>query len=331
MDDLGTPRQRVKRRDAIRLLSGVVAWPLAARARAQARRRPVIGFLRAGEPPKAFVEAFERGLREHGFVAGQDVVIEFKLGNTEEMARLAEELVRSKVDVILANASSAAVAAKRATTSIPIVMAAVYYPVELGIVRSLGHPGGNITGTAVTAGDMAGKRLELLRELVPTIRRVTVLSHLGHPSNAVQIEAIESSARTFGVQIAVVPVRREHEFEPAAASARNSDALLHPDTPLFNSNRARLVRALAKLRLPAIHPIRAYPDEGGLVSYGAEVTDLFRRSGAFVARILKGAQPADLPVEQPAKFELVINLKTARALGVTVPQSLTVRADEIIE
>jgi putative ABC transport system substrate-binding protein len=321
----------VKRRDVICLLSGVAAWPLAARARAQTPRRPVIGFLRAGEPPKAFVEAFARGLREQGFVAGQDVLIEFKLGSTDEMPRLAEELVRSKVDVILANASSAAVAAKRATASIPIVMAAVYDPVELGIVPSLGHPAGNITGTAVTAGDMAGKRLELLRELVPTIKHAGLLSHLGHASNAVQLEALEAAARTLGVQLAVAVVRSENDFEPSIGSLRGIDGLLHPDTPLFNSNRARFLAALAKRRLPAIHPFRAYPDEGGLVSYGADVSDLFRRSGAHVGKILKGAKPADLPVEQPARFELVINLKTARALGLTVPQSLILRAEDLIE
>lgn len=319
----------MNRRDVICVLSGAAAWPLAARA--QAQKRPVIGFLRAGKPPKAFVDAFGRGLQEQGFVPGQNISIDFKIGSTEELPRLAAELVRGNVDVILANASSAAVAAKAATAKIPIVMAAVYYPVELGIVPSLGHPQGNITGTAVTAGDMAGKRLELLRELVPTIRRAAVLSHVGHASNAVQLAAIEAAARSLGVQLAAAPVRTEGEFEPALASLRGSDCLLHPDTPLFNSNRRILLKALAKHRMPAIHPIRAYPDDGGLVSYGADVADLFRRSGVLAGRILKGEKPADLPVEQPARFELVLNLKTARALGLTVPQALAVRADEVIE
>ncbi len=317
------------RRDVIRVFAAAAALPLAARA--QAQKRPVVGFLRAGRPPKAFIEALERGLQEQGFVPGQNIAIDFKIGSTEELPRLAAELVRANVDVILANASSAAVAAKAATATIPIVMAAVYYPVELGIVSSLGHPQGNITGTAVTAGDMAGKRLELLRELVPTIRRAAVLSHVGHTSNAVQMAAIEAAARSLGVQLAVAPVRAESEFEPALASLRGSDCLLHPDTPLFNSNRQLLLKALAKLRMPAIHPIRAYADDGGLVAYGADVADLFRRSGVLAGRILKGAKPADLPVEQPARFELVLNLKTARALGLTVPQSLVVRADDVIE
>lgn len=319
----------MNRRDVIRVLSAAAAWPLAARA--QAQKRPVIGFLRAGRPPRAFVEAFGRGLQEQGFVQGQNIAIDFKIGSTEELPRLAAELVRSNVDVILANASSAAVAAKAATATIPIVMAAVYYPVELGIVSSLGHPQGNITGTAVTAGDMAGKRLELLREMVPTIRRAAVLSHVGHASNAVQLAAIEAAARSLGVEIAATPVRAEGDFEPALALLRGSDCLLHPDTPLFNSNRQLLLKALAKLRMPAIHPIRAYPEDGGLLSYGADVADLFRRSGVLAGRILKGEKPGDLPVEQPARFELVLNLKTARALGLTVPQSLVVRADDVIE
>ncbi len=321
----------MNRRDLIRVMSGAAALLLPVPVRAQAQKRPVIGFLRAGRPPKAFVDALGRGLREQGFVPGENLLVDFKIGSTDELPRLAAELVRSNVDVILANASSAAVAAKAATTTIPIVMAAVYYPVELGIVSSLGHPQGNVTGTAVTAGDMAGKRLELLRELVPTIKRAAVLSHVGHASNAVQLAALESAARSLGVQLAVAPVRTENDFEPALVSLRGSDCLLHPDTPLFNSNRPHLLKALAKLRMPAIHPIRAYPDDGGLVSYGADVSDLFRRSGVLAARILKGEKPADLPVEQPSTFELVINLKTARALGLTVPQSLIVRADEVIE
>jgi putative ABC transport system substrate-binding protein len=291
----------------------------------------VIGFLRAGEAPKAFVEAFELGLRDQGFVAGRDIAIEFRFGRTDQLRQLAEELVRSKVDVILASASSAAVAAKEATASIPVVMAAVYYPVEVGLVASLARPGGNITGTAVTAGDMAGKRLHLLRELVPKMSRAAVLSHVGHASNTVQLDAIVAAARSLDVGLEVVPVQSEDDFEPALGSLRGIQAVLHPDTPLFNSNRNRFVQAVAKTRLPAIHPFRGYPEDGGLASYGADVPDLFRRSGDYVGRILKGARPADLPVEEPAKFELVINLKTAKGLGLTVPPALLVRADALIE
>jgi putative tryptophan/tyrosine transport system substrate-binding protein len=291
----------------------------------------VIGFLRAGEPPKAFMEAFLRGLREQGYVVGQNLLIEIRIGSTDQLPQLAEDLVRMKADVIVASASSAAVAAKQATASIPIVMVAVYHPVEIGIVPTLARPGANITGNAVTAGDMAGKRLQLLRELVPALKRVAMLSHEGHASNAVQLEAVELAARALDLQIEVVPMRSENDFEPVLLSIRGFDGLLHADTPLFNSNVRRLLDAVAKTRLPAIHPFRAYPDEGGLVSYGADLPELFHRAATSVVRILKGAKPADLPVEQPTKFELVINLKTARALGLTVPPAMLFGAEELIE
>ena len=319
----------MKRREIIALVSGAAAWPLAARA--QAPKLPVIGFLRAGQPPETFMEAFKNGLQGQGFIAGQNVVIELRFGSTDQLPQLAEELVRLNVDVILASASSAAMAAKRVTTSIPIVMAAVYSPVEVGLIPTLGRPGGNITGTAVTAGDMGGKHLQLLQELVPMIKRVAMLSHIGHASNPVQIEAVELAARVLGVQFEAVPVRSEDDFHPALKSLSGIDGVLHADTPLFNNNPARLLEAIVKSRLPAIHPSRSYPEEGGLISYGADRPELFRRSGTYVARILKGEKPADLPVEQATKFELVINLKVAKALGLTVPPTLFARADEVIE
>ena len=320
----------MKRRKFMALIGSATVSPLAARAQ-QAGKVYRIGFLRAGQPPKAWVDAFKNGLQEQGFIVGQNVLLEFKLGNTDQLPQLAEELVRLNVDVILASASSAAMAAKRVTTSIPIVMAAVYSPVEVGLIPALGRPGGNITGTAVTAGDMAGKRLQLLRELIPMSKRVAMLSHVGHASNPVQIEAVELVARTLGVQFEVVPVRSEDDFEPALNSLRGIDGLLHADTPLFNSNRDRFLKAIVKSGLPAIHPFRGYADEGGLVSYGANLPELFRRSATYVGKILKGEKPADLPVEQATKFELVINLKTAKALGLTVPPTLFARADEVIE
>lgn len=318
----------MRRREFITLLGGAAAaWPLAARAQ---QRIPVVGFLRAGEPPKTFVDGMLRGLMEQGYVVGQNVLIEFRVGSTDQLAQLAEELVDLKVNVIVASASSAAVAAKRATTTIPIVMAAVYDPVEVGIVPSLRRPGGNVTGTAVTAGDMAGKRLQLLRELVPTLRRVAMLSHEGHASNPVQLNAVEIVARSLGLQVDVVSLRSENDFEPALKSLQGIDGLLHADTPLFNSNRDRFLAVLAKTGLPAIHPFRAYPEEGGLISYGADLPDVFRRSAAYVAMILKGAKPADLPVEQPTKFELVLNLKTAETLGLTIPPGILFQADAVI-
>jgi putative ABC transport system substrate-binding protein len=321
----------MRRRSTIGMLLAGTTALLSRVARAQSQRMPVIGFLRAGEPPAAFMKAFHRGLQEHGYVAGQSIALEMRIGRTDQLAQLAEELVRMKVDVIVASASSAAVAAKQATASLPIVMIAVYHPVELGIVATLARPGGNVTGNAVTAGDMAGKRLQLLRDLVPTLKRIGVLSHEGHASNTVQLEATDLAARALGLGLEVVPVRSADDFEPALRSLRGVDGLLHPDTPLFNSNVRRFVDAVAGTRLPAIHPFRAYTEEGGLISYGADLPDLFHRAATTVARVLKGARPADLPVEQPTKFELVVNLKTAKALGLAVAPAILLGADDLID
>jgi putative ABC transport system substrate-binding protein len=320
----------MRRRKFISLLGGAVAvWPLAAHAQQSAL--PVIGFLRAGQPPKTWLEAFQQGLREQGYVDGQNVVIEFRVGSLDQLPELADELVRLKVDVILASASSAGVAAKRATTSIPIVLAAVYHPVEVGLVSALSRPGGNITGTAVTAAEIAGKRLQLLSELIPSFNRVAMLTHPGHASNAVQLQEVEVAARSFGVQLETVPVRTGEDFISALESLSSVHGLVHADTPLFTTYRARLVEAVAKSRLPAIYPSRGYVEVGGLISYGADLPDLYRRTSAYVAKILKGAKPAELPIEQPTKFELVVNLRTAKALGLTVPPTLLARADEVIE
>ena len=322
------------RRSFIGSLAGaLLTAPLAAEAQ-QAGKVYRIGFLRQGQPPTAWVEALQQGLRERGYVEGRNVVWEFRStdGSLDQLPQLAEELVRLRVDVILASASSAAMAAKRATTSVPIVFAGVYAPVEIGLVPSLGHPGGNITGVAINAADMAGKRLQLLKEqLVPTLKRAAMLTHPPHPTNAVQLQGAEAAARTLGVQLEAVPVRGVDDFDSALKALRGIDGLLHADTPIFTTHRARLVEAAARSRLPAIYALKAYVDAGGLVSYGADLPDLYRRAATYVDKILKGAKPADLPVEQPTKFELVINLKTAKALGLTIPPSLLQRADQVIE
>jgi putative ABC transport system substrate-binding protein len=249
----------------------------------------------------------------------------------DRLPQFAEELVRLKVDVILASSSSAAVAAKGATTVIPIVLVGVYAPVEIGLVSSLGHPGGNITGVTINASDLAGKRVQLFKELVPTLKRVRMLSHPPHPTNAVQLQGAEDAARTLGVQLEAVTVRGAGDFDPVLKALRGIDGLLHADTPLFTTHRARLVEAAARSRLPAIYALKLYVDAGGLMSYGADYPAVYRHAATHVDKILKGAKPADLPVEQPTKFELVINLKTAKALGLTIPQSLLQRADQVIE
>lgn len=292
-----------------------------------------VGFLRQGQPPKTFVEGFQQGLRERGYVDGQNVIVDFRFtdGSLDQLPQLAEELVRAKVDVILASASSAAMAAKRATTSVPIVFAGVSHPVEVGIVPSLAHPGSNITGVAINAAGLAGKRLELLRELVPTLRRIAMLSHPAHTTNRVQVHEADAAARILGMQIEVVPVGSPSDFEPAVTALRNVEGLLHVDAPLFTTNRARLAQVIARRRLPAIYALRLYVDAGGLISYGANIPQLYRRAATYVDKVLKGAKPADLPVEQPTIFELVINLKTARALGLAISPSLLLRADQVIE
>jgi putative ABC transport system substrate-binding protein len=322
----------VKRRDLIALLGGALAWPLAAQAQ-QAGKVHRIGFLSQGQPPKAWVEALQQGLREQGYVEGGNLVWEFRStdGGLDQLPQFADELVRLKVDVILARASSAALAAKGATSSVPIVFAGVLSPVEIGLVPSLARPGGNITGVAVNAAEMSGKRLQLLTELAPTLKRVAMLSHPPHPTNAVQVQGAADAARALGVQLVEVPVRGGDDFDTALETPRNVDGLLHTDTPLFTTHRTRLVEAAARSRLPAIYAHRGYVDVGGLMSYGADLADVYRRTAPYLDKILKGAKPGELPIEQPATFELVINNGTARALGLAIPPSILLRADEVIE
>jgi len=304
----------------------------------QAQQQPAgkvyrIGFLSQGQLPKVNFEALQQGLRERGYVEGRNLVWELRLtdGSLDQFPQFAEELVRLKVDLILARSSSGALAAKRATTSIPIVFVPVADSVELGLVRSLGRPGGNMTGLAVNASDMAGKRVQLLKELLPRLKRVAMLSHPPHASNARQLQGAEAAARTLGVQLEAVPVRGADDFAPALKALRGSEGVLHADTPFFVTHGARLVDAVAGSRLPAIYSFRVYVDAGGLVSYGPYYPDLWRRAAIYVDKILKGAKPGDLPVEEPAKFELVINTRTAKAIGLTIPRSLLVRADQILE
>jgi len=291
-----------------------------------------LGFLSQGTPPRAYMEALQQGLRERGYVEGSNLVWEIRStdGGLDQLPRLADELVRLKVDVILARASSGAMAAKRATTSIPVVFFAVYAPVEIGLVPTLGHPGGNVTGVAVNASDMAAKRVSLLKELVPTLRRVAMLSHPPHPTNGVQVRGAEAAARTLGVQLDAVPVRGADDFGPALRALRGVDGVLHADTPLFVTHRARLVEAVAQTRLPAIYAAHAYVEAGGLMSYGPDLPDVWKRAATYVDKILKGTRPGDLPVEQPTTFELTLNARTVKALGLTVPPSLGLRADQVV-
>jgi putative ABC transport system substrate-binding protein len=324
-------------------LAAVLAFGLFAAPRAtdgqEPGKVPRVGSLapRNRSDGAPFLDAFRQGLRELGWVEGKNIVIEYRWaeGRSERLLDLAAELVRLNVDVILAANTSAVVAAKSATSTIPIVMAVGGSdPVGLGLVGSLARPGGNVTGLSFSVGgDIFGKGLELLRETVPKVRRVAVLSNPANPGQALAIRDVKVAARSLGVQLQLLETRGPNEFESAfAAMARERAGALFvvPDS-MFGLNRARLQELAAKRRLPAMYGLREHTEAGGLMSYGVDVRDNFRRAATYTDKILKGARPADLPVEQPTKFELVINLKTAKALGLTIPPSVLLRVDEVIE
>src|SRR5262245_8369597 len=314
------------------LTLGTLASPFVGEAQ-QAGKVYRIGFLRAGQPPETYVDGFQQGLRERGYVNGENVAVEFRVtdGSLDQLPQFAEELVRLKVDVILASAAPAALAVKRATTSVPVGFVGVVDPVELGLVPSLARPAGNITGLTTNSADVAGKRLELLKATVPRLRRVTVLWHPANPSNPIQLKGAQAAARTLGVQLEPVSIQGPNDFDSAVKAVRGTDGLLLMESPLFTTYRARLAELAARSRRPAIYGQREYVEAGGLMSFGTDFHDLYRRAATYVEKILKGAEPAGLPVQQPTKFELFINLKTAKALGLTIPPSVLARADQVIE
>jgi putative ABC transport system substrate-binding protein len=315
-------------------IAGAIAFcaaPLAAEAQ-EAGKVARIGML--GSAPGPFVESFKQGLRELGYIEGRNVTIEYRWteGRDERLPGLAADLVRLKVDVIVAS-SHAAVAAKQATTAIPIVMPIITDPVRLGLVASLARPGGNATGFATQNDELPGKWMELVKEALPKVSRVAVVWHPAY-DGGVQLKATEAAARSLGVRLQALKVERPDDFVTAFAEVQKNraEALIVSSSALFYVHRTRLVEFAAKHRLPTIyHQSEFVVGSGGLMSYGADFHDLFRRSATYVDKILKGAKPGDLPVQQPTKFELVINMKTAKALGLTIPQSLLLRADEIIQ
>src|SRR5712692_172897 len=328
----------MERRKFIEVIGGgLLAAPLAAEAQ-QAAKVPHIGWL--GGPTResadAFVREFQRGLKDLGWVEGQNIVIEWRFGGgrAEQLPDLAAELVRLCVDLIVAPSTPTIFAAKNATKAVPIVMVSGGDPVGLGLVASLARPGGNITGLTSTVGpEIAGKQLELLKETVPKISRMAVLWNPTTPGNALALREAEIAARALRVELQLLEARRLNDFESAfaAMSTKGAGALLVLGDVMFTTYRIRLANLAVKSRLPAIYGARQFVDEGGLMSYGANVLDNFRRAAVYVDKILKGAKPGDLPIERPTKFELVINLKTAKALGLTIPPSVLRRADEIIQ
>ena len=322
----------MNRRAFVTGLGALVVAPRALEAQ-QTGKVYRIGFLRAGQPPKTFVEAFQQGLRARGYTEGRNIVIEYRStdGSFDELSRLAAELVRFNVDVILASGAPAAFAARTATTKVPIVFASVYDPVEIGLVTSVARPGGNVTGLSQISADLGGKRLELLKELLPKLKSVAILWHPANLTNLVQKKSVEVAARTVGVDTKSVPVQDPSQFGSAFEDARGVDALVQVDDPLLITHRRQLAELAVRSRLPVIAGLREYVDAGGLMSHFADHPDLYRRAATYIDKILKGAKPGDLPVEQPTKFELVINLKTARAIGLTIPRSLLQRADQVID
>jgi putative ABC transport system substrate-binding protein len=318
----------------------LLAAPFAA-AIAQPREKvPWVGYLNPGSPSDPLsqrrLEAFRQGLRELGYEEGRNIAIESRWaeGKYDRYPALAADLVRLKVDVIVAQGGAVTQAAQQATRTIPIVMSLVLDPVGIGLVASLARPGGNVTGTAFMGPDLVGKQLELLKEMVPKVSRVALLRNPDNPADTAMLRGAEAAARALGVRLQALEARNPQEIDSAfaAMTRERAGALLISPDPLFGTQRRQIAELAAKRRLPAMHGgTPDYAEAGGLMVYSPNILDLHRRAATYVDKILKGGKPADLPVEQPTKFELIINLKAAKALGLTIPQSLLRRADQIIE
>jgi putative tryptophan/tyrosine transport system substrate-binding protein len=326
----------MRRREFIAVLGGAAAWPLAARAQQPAM--PVIGFLnnQSSDTNADRLRAFRQGLKDIGYVEGENVAIEYRWAENQNdrLPALAAELVRRQVALIATTVGTApALAAKAATTTIPIVFAVGEDPVRLGLVANLARPGRNLTGINFFNSELVAKRLELLREMVPTATRVAVLVNPGGPTAETTIRDVEPAARAMGLQIQIFNASTSREIDAAFATfvRERPDALYVGNEPFFNSRRVQLVHLATLHKVPATYSQRQYPEIGGLMSYGTNVTDAFHQVGVYAGRILKGAKPADLPVVQATKFELVVNTQTARMLDLTVPPTLLATADEVIE
>ena len=326
----------MRRRQFIMLLAGSAgaAWPIAGRAE-QPGKLPTIGFLAANPSIESQrVAAFVQRLRELGWIDGRNLAIEYRWaeGRNERYAESAAEFVRLKVDVIVTVATPPTLAAKEATAVIPIVFAAASDPVGTGMVASLARPGGNVTGLANQISDTGGKKLELLREAVPGLRRLAIMANVGNPASVLDMDEAKATARALGLEVTTSEIRRAEDISPAFEALKGrADALYVCVDPLVNTNRTRINILAVGARLPTMHGLREYVEAVGLMSYAPNLPDLLRRAAAYVDKILRGAKPADIPVEQPTKFDLIINLTTAKALGLDIPPTLLARADEVIE
>jgi putative tryptophan/tyrosine transport system substrate-binding protein len=324
---------RMARKTIVALLVGLTLASVRLVEAQQPKKVPRIGLLRAGSPPDSYVEAFRQGLRELGYIEGQNIAVEYRWaeGKPERIPDLTAELVRLKVDVIVTTGVPGGLAAKQATSTIPIVVPAINDPIGSGLVASLARPGGNVTGLSMVNPELSEKRMELLKEASPSVSRVAVL----HDPAAIGVELhpTEAAAQALGLRLQVLEVREVNDLETALAAAKKgrAGALNFLTSPFFSAHRARIVEAVAKVRLPTMYPQREFVDAGGLIAYGPSLADMFRRAATYVDKILKGTKPGDIPVEQPTKFELVINLKAAKQIGLTIPPNVLVRADKVIK
>jgi putative tryptophan/tyrosine transport system substrate-binding protein len=327
----------MRRRDFITLVGSAAAMPLVARAQQPNSTIRRIGILipESMLAARGLLEAFRQGLKEMGWVEGQNIAFEYRSadGKGDALPKIAAELAQSRLDAILAEGTTAIQAAKDATQSIPIVMATSNDPVASGLITTLNQPGGNVTGLSLQSSQLAGKRLQLLTEIVPKLARLVVLSNPTNPSHALAVQEMRAAAQSFGVGLGVVEASAPDKFDSAlatVAAARADCLVVLPDAVFFGQHRQIVARTAAS-HLPALFPEKEVVEAGGLMAYGPSVPASFRRAAAYVDKILRGAKPADLPVEQPTTFEFAINLKTAKALGLAVPQTLLVAADEVVE
>jgi putative tryptophan/tyrosine transport system substrate-binding protein len=324
----------MRRREFIAGIGGVAAWPIAARGQ-QAGKLPTIGFLgpASASAMSSWTAAFVQRLRELGWIEGRTVAIEYRWaeGRSERFPEVAAEFIGLKVDVIVTT-GSAVPAFKQATSVIPIVFAIANDPIGSGLVESFSRPGGNVTGLSILAADLGGKRLEILREVIPGLSRLATLGDATNFVTASEMAQVQEAARTLGLEIVRSEIRRAEDIAPAIEAFKGrADALYVQSAPLMNTNRTRISILALGARLPTLSGIRDYVEAGGLMSYGPNFPDIFRRTGDYVDKILRGAKPADLPIQQPTRFDLVVNQTTAKALGLKLPESFLLRADEVIE
>jgi putative ABC transport system substrate-binding protein len=322
----------MRRREFITLLGAAAAsgaWPFAALAQEPVRR---IGFLRVGPPPAAFIDGFRQGLREQGLVEGQHFVIEYSLAQSAaQIPDAAAELVRRKVDIIVASGTPSVLPARNAAGQTPVVFVATLDPVATGLVASLASPGRNITGMTSISGDLIAKRLQLTKELLPNLTRIAILVRESSPTAAQYVQESRTAARTLGIELQILTERNPKDLDGIFVAVQGSSALVVADDAEFTARRAQIAELALRNRLPTVSGLREMVEAGGLMAYGASFGELYRRAASQVRKILQGVNPANVPVEQPTKFEFVLNMRTAKALGLTVPPQLLARADEVIE